>query len=63
MARNWKALVEQANDISSLLRRKPQRHKIGYQCSPSGILNAYREGDLTFKQAVRELERWKARNT
>ncbi len=30
--------------------------KLGYKVSPGGILNAYREGDLTFNEAVAELK-------
>jgi hypothetical protein len=41
------------------LQKKPK--KIGYQSSPGDILNAYREGDITFEEAVKELEAWKFR--
>jgi hypothetical protein len=56
---DWCARVEEANKSHSLLKRKPRKFKAGFQFCPGGILNAYREGDLTFKQAVRQLEKWK----
>jgi len=52
----WAALAAAANVINAKLKRKPRRFKLGYQLSPGGILNAFREGDLTFKQAVRAIE-------
>lgn len=61
MARDWKRIVAVVNANHELLKRKPRRLKIGFQMTPAGILNAYREGDLTFKQAVHHLEKWKKR--
>ena len=61
MKRNWTALIEEINKKHALLKRKPRRLKLGYQISPEGILNAFREGDLTFKQAADSLRRWKKR--
>ena len=58
---DWQGIVKIVNTLVPKLRRKPRSLKIGYSASPGGILNAYREGDLTFKQAVKELERWHRR--
>ena len=56
----WKAIVATANSLRGILDLKPQKLKTGYQLSPGGILNAYREGDLKFQEAVKALERWKS---
>lgn len=53
---DWDELVNQVNDLHGMLAEKPRQLRIGYQCSPGGILNAYREGDLTFNEAVKEIE-------
>jgi hypothetical protein len=55
----FKGMVEQANATAKILRNKPQELKIGYTLCAGGILNAYREGDLNFEEAVVELEKWK----
>ncbi len=56
--RDWKALVAAVNELHALVQRKPRSERNGFQLSPGGILNAYREGDVTFKQAVKHLENW-----
>ena len=56
---DWEQMEKEVAALIARLRRKPQ--KLGYQCSPGGILNAYREGDITINKAVKELERWKDR--
>jgi len=56
---DWRGIVVGVNVLMRVLKNKPTYLKIGYLLHPSGILNAYREGDLTFNQAVKELERWK----
>lgn len=33
--------------------------KLGFWNSPGSILNAYREGDLSFNEAVEQLKAWK----
>jgi len=47
-----------SNAISELreLKRNNPELKLGYVNSYGGVLNAYREGDLTFKEAISELE-------
>lgn len=55
---DWDALVSSVNKAHSLLRRKPRSRRAAFPTSPGGILNAYREGDVSFKQAVRHLECW-----
>ena len=55
---DWSKMSKEVRALITRLRRRPQ--KLGFiQCSPGGILNAYREGDITFNRAVKELERWK----
>lgn len=61
--KNWDALVVAVNELHSIVQRKPRDEKGPFQLSPGGILNAYREGDVTFKQAVKHLERWAKRQT
>ena len=57
MDKKWEYFVNAANFIRAALDYKPSDIKVGYQLSPGGILNAYREGDLNFEEACRELER------
>ncbi|TAL49269.1 hypothetical protein EPN83_01890 [Patescibacteria group bacterium] len=56
---DWEKVVEQVNAGIKKLQRKPKSLKKGFTLHPGSILNAYREGDLTFRQAVRALDRWK----
>lgn len=56
----WRNLVEQANKIRDCLDEKPDELKRGYTISFEGILNAYREGDLTFEEAKQKLAEVKA---
>ena len=57
----WGGLTDALNFLHSKLQRKPRRIRSPYQLSPSGILNAYREGDISFKRALKDLESWKKR--
>lgn len=59
--RDWSAIVSTVNELMAILKRKPCSAKLGVQLSPGGILNGYREGDLTFNQAVKKLQHWKKR--
>lgn len=49
---HWDALVDQANALRKQLDDKPRALRIGYTLHPGSILNAYREGDATFAEAV-----------
>ena len=51
-------VVTVTNSITELrqIKRDNPELALGYTCSHGGILNAYREGDLTFNEAVAELE-------
>ena len=51
----WEKCVDLANATREMLEDKPDRLKIGFSRSPNGILNAYREGDLNFEEAVKAL--------
>ena len=55
----WDSIIAQVNRLRKELDNKPDIFKVEYQVNPGGILNAYREGDLTFKEAVEALENWK----
>jgi len=50
-------VVSVANSISELrqIKRNNPGLALGYSLSYGGILNAYREGDISFKEAVHEL--------
>lgn len=54
---NWDQKREQINRLHRELQKKPDSEKILHWCTPAGILNAYREGDLSFADAVQELKR------
>ena len=54
---DWEKMADEVHDLIVRLRQKPEKR--GYQLSPGGILNAYREGDLTFEQATAVIDGWK----
>jgi len=58
---DWDDVVKIANTTRRLLDEKPSSQKIGLSASvtPGGILNAYREGDLNFKEAVELFICWR----
>ena len=37
-------------------KRKHPKERLGFALSTGGILNAYREGDITFKKAIKYLQ-------
>ena len=53
--RLWDSRVQLANEIRELLDKKPNKFKKKFSSHPGSILNAYREGDLTFDDAVKML--------
>jgi len=57
----WELQVKLAHDIRVMLDDKPSELKIGYSICAGGILNAYREGDLNFEEAVKAIEKLKTR--
>ena len=48
-------LRKQINDTLVELRAAPVEFKRGYAVCVGGILNAYREGDITFQDACKQL--------
>lgn len=52
---DWTAIATDVNDSIALLRTKPDKFKAAIQLTPDGILNAYREGDISFEDAVGRL--------
>jgi hypothetical protein len=54
----WNSMRNELNELHQRLQEKPDSEKMGYAVCPGGILNAYREGDITFKQAVKAIEEW-----
>jgi hypothetical protein len=52
---DWRALVKLATALRRVLNEKPVHLKIGHADSPGGVLNAYREGDLSFDEAAAAL--------
>jgi hypothetical protein len=56
----WEDLQQKVSRLHAKLLQKPRKYKSGLTTiSPECILNAYREGDLLFTDAVNCLERWK----
>lgn len=54
----WARLVEKANRIRKNLDAKPKEIRLGTSLSPGSILNAYREGDMSFDEAVTAINRY-----
>lgn len=57
----WTLLTISLNAQHSILTTKPALFQRPWVSSPSSILDAYREGDLSFDGAVEALEVWKGR--
>lgn len=57
---DWSVIIAEANCLRALLDSKPDELKCGTWVNPGSILNAYREGDLTFDQCVKQLDAWRA---
>lgn len=60
--RIWRQKAEKLNELHRELQGKPDAFKLGYIEDPGGILNAYREGDISFEDAVEAIDGWSARN-
>jgi len=56
MSKAWEEKTEQLNKLHAELQQKPAAEKRGYGLHPGGILNAYREGDLNFDEAIKALQ-------
>ena len=54
----WKQMRNQLNELHEKLSQKPENEKMGFAFCPGGVLNAYREGDITFERAVEVLNEW-----
>lgn len=48
----WNSIIDIANKTRKMLDDKPRDLRVGYGLHPGAILNAYREGDATFSEAV-----------
>jgi hypothetical protein len=57
MSKEWKDKVEELNRLHQELQQKPETEKRGYSFSVGGVLNAYREGDLSFEEAKAVFQR------
>lgn len=55
-AKEWFDMRKEINDLHGLLLQKPDSERMGYIISPGGILNAYREADISFDIAVKQIE-------
>jgi hypothetical protein len=53
---DWEQKRQDLNKLHRELQNKPEEAKMGYQLSVGGILNAYREGDISFEDAYNLLE-------
>ena len=52
----YKELRNRLNNIHTELSEKPEEYKMPYSLTIGGILNAYREGDVSFKNAVNDIK-------
>lgn len=56
---HWEGVVDAVNTLHKKLQKKPRDARKLISVNPGSILNAYREGDVSFKRAVQLLEKWK----
>jgi hypothetical protein len=57
MSNEWEEKRKQLNELHQELQKKPDSEKRGYSLSPGAILNAYREADISYAEAVDALQR------
>lgn len=57
MSNKWEEKREELNKLHAELQQKPDSEKRGYSLCPGGILNAYREADISFNEAIDALQR------
>jgi len=55
----WSGVTDALNTLHKMLQKKPKDIRIGVRLDPGSILNGYREGDVSFAQAVGLLNKWK----
>lgn len=51
MENTWEIMRNEINNLHKKLSQKPNNEKMGYSISIGGVLNAYREGDISFDRA------------
>lgn len=51
-------LINTTIDEVRELKSQEPKYKLNYQMSYGGIINAYREGDISFDECVEELKTW-----
>lgn len=56
MSNIWEEKRAQLNKLHEELQLKPEKEKMGFSITPGGILNAYREADVSFKHATESLD-------
>ena len=54
---DWEQMRQELNRIHERLLQKPDSEKLAYQLSFGSILNAYREGDISFAEAIDQLDK------
>ncbi len=52
----YEAPGNQLNVIHTELQQMPDKYKYAHPICPTGVLNAYREGDITFDSACKLLK-------
>ena len=52
----WEGMRLRINTLHMALQEKPLSEKLGYALCPEGILNAYREADISSEAAVAQLK-------
>jgi hypothetical protein len=57
VANEWEEKRSLINELHRQLQEKPDSEKQGYSLHPGGILNAYREADISFQEALDALQR------
>lgn len=56
---DWDQMADEVYALIVRLRQKPE--KTAFALGPGQILNAYREGDISFEEAVEIIQKWKDR--
>lgn len=54
----WNLMRNEINNLHKKLLQKPASERMGYPLVAGGILNAYREGDVSFDDAIEQLKEW-----
>ncbi len=59
---DWEEMKKEVIALIKRLQQKPEEERRDFDLEPGSILNTYREGDLTFGNAVAKIKEWRLKS-